>query len=657
MRQKEHTCTDYVSSEDLKFIPSETNETFGDNPKNPAILGRLVGTHFVPCGESRNGRWYSKELWYEQLEKPFVKERLTNNSMLGTIGHALDITENQLRDGLVSHYTTNLRIEPTGDPKNPYRGIGESVILATPAGKMLKTYLDAGVKFWVSSRADGDFLPGQFHRTSEGKDIPILDKDKFRLDRFDMVLSPGFLQAKPELQESLGVTKELLQSICESYNEFENNIPDVSIKENSMKPVTQVTETNDNGNELITKAAGDVVIKVSDDNAISITKANATPDHAKGTEHPHGKISSLHKYKGSADAEGRQDTLNLTEGLLAGLLKQNEELKEEVKKLREAAVASDAKPDVSDLTDKMVDDNLKKLDPQGVTGGGKISKDNTQELLASIKEKYGELEDVCKLLDAVKAFHETWGDPKDIITVLESARDFHEEYGSQEDIAAVIEVTKSFNENVGTPDAILFLLETYEDFFNSEGSPEEISEMCEFVESFGNAYGPFEKIAETLDNVLPLFDEVGGPDEIRANKQLLEEVNRKISAFQNLGIESIEEMRTVLQEMQDIRIKNEALSIAEHTGLNSKTVLDHLKNGMSERQIVDFYNNDLESGSYRKFLTIREDASNVNKLTLKAIDPDGDHVQLQNAFYTQDLFNVNENESVVSMAIRKAKGI
>lgn len=158
--------------------------------KNSAILGRMKGEFFFPDGISRNNRWYSRKLWENALNSDVVKKKLENRLMLGTISHDTEYSDTSLQEGKFSHIITKLYIDENG------RGIGEADILDTPAGRVLHTMLKAGVKLSVSSRADGDFM-------GEHNGIPAVNEDTYSLESFDVVLEPGFLNAKPQLVESL----------------------------------------------------------------------------------------------------------------------------------------------------------------------------------------------------------------------------------------------------------------------------------------------------------------------------------------------------------------------------------------------------------------------------------------------------------------------
>lgn len=653
-----YTCVDYVTPKDLQFR-TPTNEEL---KSNNAIIGVVTGTHFVPEGLSRNKRWYPKELWLEQLEKPHLREKLENKTMVGTIGHDLEIKEEQFRNGLVSHFTTGLKVEPTGDPRMPYRGYAESYILNTPAGNLLKTYLEAGMNLSVSSRADGDFLPGITHRVEEdGSEVPILDKDKYRLERFDWVLQPGFLQARPQLKEELGLTEEVVKTLNESYEKFEKTISENNICESTIKESTNMGTTNTN--DLVKKSAGDLVIKVTADNELEFSKAKGTSNTAKYTEAPHTKAATADDttdVKGAGETtfpHGKGDTLvhvvedegsDLTEGLLANALTQITELRAENESLQKAlaeAVASDAKPDVNDLTRKMLDGQKPKMDKSGNVGDyGEVVADLKKSNIAEGEE--GEEGGADEIAEILEDFFDEAGDPDSIITALQETSEFHEEVGTPSEIVETLSTTQEFFEDVGTPKEIVEALDAQVEFFENVGNPNEILAMAEFVEEFFGKYGSPEKVAHVLDSTRAFFEEVGSPEEIKESIAALAQLNTILEEYKSLGLTNITEMKAMLEDLQQTKFENYARAIAEHTGLNSTKVMEYLGRGMTEEEIVRLHNESSDS-FHERYMTVRED---LNSVPLKTVDPDGNNVQLRNVTYKNDM---EESQTTLSRVLSK----
>ena len=185
------------------FEPSVQFTLTEAKSENGAVIGKVVGQFFVPDGYSRNERWYPRKLWERALVSKEVQERLSSRRMIGTIGHFTPIDDKAIAEGKISHIVTKLWIDEKG------RGMGEAEILNTPAGHVLKTLLEAGVKLYVSSRGYGSFKGND----PTGK-YPALDPDTYILETFDFVYDPGFLQAKPELVE------QLRESLDKCYDDF-----------------------------------------------------------------------------------------------------------------------------------------------------------------------------------------------------------------------------------------------------------------------------------------------------------------------------------------------------------------------------------------------------------------------------------------------------
>lgn len=163
-----------------------------------SILAIVKGQHFCPGKVSRNHRLYTEELWEAASQDEDVQRKLQNGQMFGRVGHEAEITDEDIAEGKFSHITRNI------DWKT---GIAESVIYNTPMGNTLYTILRAGTTMYVSSRADGDY---------EGKDEDgndILDPKTYKLERFDFVQDPGFLDAKPKMISESKKNEDLAEEV------------------------------------------------------------------------------------------------------------------------------------------------------------------------------------------------------------------------------------------------------------------------------------------------------------------------------------------------------------------------------------------------------------------------------------------------------------
>lgn len=153
------------------------------------ILGRAVGPFFAVNSDSRNHRFYSKELWERAIENN--RDRMKNGEMIGTIGHNQSLDDQALLEGKVSHRVSRLWID-----EDTNTGMGEILIINSTAGRELNALLRGGVRLKISSRALGEYKG----KTSSGSDI--IDESTFELQGFDFVQIPGVVNAIPVLVES-----------------------------------------------------------------------------------------------------------------------------------------------------------------------------------------------------------------------------------------------------------------------------------------------------------------------------------------------------------------------------------------------------------------------------------------------------------------------
>jgi len=188
------------------FKPSISFE-LSEATDEPGALGKIRGVWFVPGGVSRNNRRYPESLWRKVVSSPEIQEKLAHRSMFGTISHEVEINDEALLSGKLSHVMTKMWIE---ESKDGPKGMAEAIILKSPAGEILHGLLKARAGIYVSSRAYGSL--GE----SEGADgIPLVNEDEYEFSGFDVVLAPGFLECAPTLSESL---KKLLDNNSETNN-------------------------------------------------------------------------------------------------------------------------------------------------------------------------------------------------------------------------------------------------------------------------------------------------------------------------------------------------------------------------------------------------------------------------------------------------------
>lgn len=189
------------------FTPSENTASKVPEIATP-VIGSFKGVFAKLNTMSRNKRFYSADFWREVISSRQVRDDLRNGVMIG----------------IFEHPEVQGMYDPYGRPtaSHPVNGafvtkelwiegdnlMGRSYILNTPIGKLLSTYFlakdDNGqplTQLYISVRGESKGL----HLDSNGVDR--MNARDYYLRAFDIVLNPGFLDAKVSMD-----------TIRESYN-------------------------------------------------------------------------------------------------------------------------------------------------------------------------------------------------------------------------------------------------------------------------------------------------------------------------------------------------------------------------------------------------------------------------------------------------------
>lgn len=228
------------------FILSE--EKLNNSNNNSGILGKLKGIFADIKNPTRNGRLYSEKCWRNALASEDVKEKLENHMMLMELSHPTDRLESL--EERTCAYVSDLKIDESKGVV-----IGEAVILDTPMGRILNTFVRSGMKVGVSSRGAGD------ERIMEG--INQIDPDTFVLETFDIVSMPAVKQARLALCESKKanvLTETFVTEIKNAKSDKEVNSI-VSLAEGMNVPNFKKIKA-----EAVNKLGGDVTLPVDNKN-------------------------------------------------------------------------------------------------------------------------------------------------------------------------------------------------------------------------------------------------------------------------------------------------------------------------------------------------------------------------------------------------------
>jgi len=126
--------------------------------------------------KNRNGRTYPMAVLQREVDR-YNEEYVKQNRALGELGHPESPHINLER---VSHMITKLEA-------NGVDFVGRAKIMDTPYGKIVKSFIDEGVKFGVSSRGVGSL--------ENAKDGDVVADDFFLATAADIVADPSAPQA------------------------------------------------------------------------------------------------------------------------------------------------------------------------------------------------------------------------------------------------------------------------------------------------------------------------------------------------------------------------------------------------------------------------------------------------------------------------------
>lgn len=239
--------------EGLEVLPIEEKQGSSE-VDGVHIIGKVAGRFFVPDGVSRNKRFYSRSLWEKVLSKDKTKELLSKRLMFGAFSHEQTLNDKSIGEGKSSHIVSKLEIGADGF------GYGEALILNTPSGRILNTILNAGSKLSVSSRAVGSFRG----RTPDND--AIVDENTYDFSTFDFVINPGFLEANPQLAESLNnldneeeytmdVNKELLEQLTKLRLDFSSlEAANQQLRSDLIESNSKLDEANETLKDYVVKS-------------------------------------------------------------------------------------------------------------------------------------------------------------------------------------------------------------------------------------------------------------------------------------------------------------------------------------------------------------------------------------------------------------------
>lgn len=153
-----------------------------DENKNSAVIGQFDGKCCDGDKTNNNGMYLSRELFENLIASDEYKQAMEHRHYIGYLGHPEDPACQDYKDACI--VMTEMHLHDNGDVTGTFD------LIDTPVGRIVKTFIDAGVTFGISIRGAGDV-----------DDDGIVDPDTFIFRGFDLVTFPAYDDAIPRFAE------------------------------------------------------------------------------------------------------------------------------------------------------------------------------------------------------------------------------------------------------------------------------------------------------------------------------------------------------------------------------------------------------------------------------------------------------------------------
>ena len=175
-----------------------------------SVIGQFTGKCCDSNVFNNNDMHLSRELFENLIESDEYKMAMENHHYMGFLGHPENPDCQEFQNACI--VMKDMRIADDGEIE------GDFDLVDTPVGRIVKSFIDAGVKFGISIRGLGDV-------DGNGE----VDPEGFIFRGFDLVAFPAYDDCIPEFKAIAASTdakkKAAYKKVCAS---IDANLPDIS---------------------------------------------------------------------------------------------------------------------------------------------------------------------------------------------------------------------------------------------------------------------------------------------------------------------------------------------------------------------------------------------------------------------------------------------
>ena len=174
-----------------------------DITNKPTVIGQFEGMCADAEITNENGLDITREVWENVFNSDLYKQAIELGWYIGYLGHPEDPNCQDFQQACI--------VMKEGHIDNDGKIYGAFDLVDTPVGRVVKSFIDAGVTFGISVRGAGDIIANS------------VDPDTFVFRGFDLVTFPAYKEAIPTFTEIAASTdldkRQKYQAVCASVKE------------------------------------------------------------------------------------------------------------------------------------------------------------------------------------------------------------------------------------------------------------------------------------------------------------------------------------------------------------------------------------------------------------------------------------------------------